>query len=167
VLGQDPRGEARIARLRADRLRAAQPDGRAYPVGEPMDVIFCRNVLIYFDKPTQEAVVTRLCRLPAAGRLPVLGHSESIAGSICRSTGRQHRIRGDRWPPKIRVLVIDDSASVRQTMKAILEADPEIEVIAAAADPFAAARHPGARCPTSSRWTWKCRAWTASPSCAS
>lgn len=43
--------------------------------------------------------------------------------------------------PRIRVLVIDDSASVRQTMKAILEEDPELEVIATAADPFAAARH--------------------------
>jgi two-component system chemotaxis response regulator CheB len=42
---------------------------------------------------------------------------------------------------KIRVLVIDDSASVRQTMTAILQEDPEIEVIAAASDPFSAARH--------------------------
>lgn len=42
---------------------------------------------------------------------------------------------------KTRVLVIDDSASVRQTMKAILEEDPELEVIATAADPFAAARY--------------------------
>lgn len=41
---------------------------------------------------------------------------------------------------KIRVLVVDDSASVRQTMKAILEEDSEIEVIGTAADPFAAAR---------------------------
>ena len=42
---------------------------------------------------------------------------------------------------KIRVLVIDDSASVRQAMTAILSADPQIEVIAAAADPIAAARY--------------------------
>ena len=42
---------------------------------------------------------------------------------------------------KIRVLIIDDSASVRQTMTAILSEDPAIEVIAAAADPFAAARY--------------------------
>ncbi len=42
---------------------------------------------------------------------------------------------------KIRVLIIDDSASVRQAMTAILSEDPEIEVIAAAADPFAAARY--------------------------
>ncbi|KQM28637.1 MULTISPECIES: protein-glutamate methylesterase/protein-glutamine glutaminase [unclassified Sphingomonas] len=41
---------------------------------------------------------------------------------------------------KIRVLIIDDSASVRQAMTAILSEDPAIEVIAAAADPFAAAR---------------------------
>ncbi|WP_294196789.1 chemotaxis response regulator protein-glutamate methylesterase [uncultured Sphingomonas sp.] len=42
---------------------------------------------------------------------------------------------------KTRVLVIDDSASVRQAMTAILSADPQIEVIGAAADPFAAARY--------------------------
>ena len=41
---------------------------------------------------------------------------------------------------KVRVLIVDDSASVRQTMKAILEEDSEIEVIGTAADPFAAAR---------------------------
>ena len=42
---------------------------------------------------------------------------------------------------KIRVLVIDDSASVRQTLTTILQEDPEIEVIAAASDPFSAARY--------------------------
>jgi two-component system chemotaxis response regulator CheB len=41
---------------------------------------------------------------------------------------------------KIRVLVIDDSASVRQAMTTILQEDPEIEVIGAAPDPFSAAR---------------------------
>ena len=41
----------------------------------------------------------------------------------------------------VRVLIIDDSASVRQAMTAILDEDPDIQVIAAAADPFAAARY--------------------------
>ncbi|SMC42593.1 chemotaxis response regulator protein-glutamate methylesterase [Novosphingobium sp. B1] len=41
---------------------------------------------------------------------------------------------------RTRVLIVDDSASVRQTMKAIFEEDPEIEVIGTAPDPFAAAR---------------------------
>src|ERR1700735_5642278 len=41
--------------------------------------------------------------------------------------------------PKIRVLVVDDSALVRQTLSEVLSADPEIEVIGTAGDPFAAA----------------------------
>ncbi len=41
--------------------------------------------------------------------------------------------------PKIRVLVVDDSAVVRQTLSEVLSSDPGIEVIATAGDPFAAA----------------------------
>jgi two-component system chemotaxis response regulator CheB len=41
---------------------------------------------------------------------------------------------------KTRVLVIDDSASVRQAMLAVLESDPQIEVIGTASDPFIAAK---------------------------
>ena len=40
---------------------------------------------------------------------------------------------------KIKFLIVDDSASVRQTLKEVLESDPDIEVIATAADPFIAA----------------------------
>ena len=39
---------------------------------------------------------------------------------------------------KIRVLIVDDSATVRQTLKAVLEMDPDIEVMAAASDPYVA-----------------------------
>jgi two-component system chemotaxis response regulator CheB len=41
---------------------------------------------------------------------------------------------------KIRVLIVDDSATVRQTLASILESDPQIEVIGVASDPFVAAR---------------------------
>ncbi|MFN7011971.1 MAG: chemotaxis response regulator protein-glutamate methylesterase [Allorhizobium sp.] len=41
---------------------------------------------------------------------------------------------------KVRVLIIDDSASVRQTLARVLEADPDIDVIGTASDPFMAAR---------------------------
>lgn len=41
---------------------------------------------------------------------------------------------------KIKVLIVDDSATVRQTLAGILGADPDIEVMGAASDPFAAAR---------------------------
>jgi two-component system, chemotaxis family, protein-glutamate methylesterase/glutaminase len=42
---------------------------------------------------------------------------------------------------KIRVLIVDDSAVVRQALTALLDSDPEIEVIGAAGDPFVAADH--------------------------
>lgn len=51
-----------------------------YDIGEPMDLIFCRNVLIYFDKPTQENVVRRLADCLRPGGYLFLGHSETIAG---------------------------------------------------------------------------------------
>ena len=41
---------------------------------------------------------------------------------------------------KVRVLIVDDSASVRQILQTILNDDPEIEVMATASDPFVAAR---------------------------
>ena len=52
----------------------------AYPVDGDMDLIFCRNILIYFDKPTQSKVLRQLCEhLRPCGYL-FLGHSESIVG---------------------------------------------------------------------------------------
>ena len=41
---------------------------------------------------------------------------------------------------KVRVLIVDDSASVRQILQSILGEDPDIEVMGTASDPFAAAR---------------------------
>ncbi|WP_137154620.1 protein-glutamate O-methyltransferase CheR [Rhizobium sp. FKL33] len=52
----------------------------AYPVGDPMHMIFCRNVMIYFDKPTQERVLTRLCDCLEPGGFLFIGHSETISG---------------------------------------------------------------------------------------
>ena len=49
-----------------------------YPVHESFDVIFCRNVLIYFDKETQKSVLMRLCNKLKKGGLLFIGHSESI-----------------------------------------------------------------------------------------
>ena len=42
------------------------------------DIIFCRNVMIYFDQPTQDKVTTNLIRLLKPGGLLLIGHSESI-----------------------------------------------------------------------------------------
>lgn len=43
-------------------------------------VIFCRNVMIYFDKPTQEQVVNRLAGCLEPGGYLLIGHSESLTG---------------------------------------------------------------------------------------
>ena len=51
-----------------------------YPVSEKFHVIFCRNVLIYFDRPTQEAVINKLCNHLVPGGYFFLGHSESATG---------------------------------------------------------------------------------------
>ncbi|QHT68149.1 protein-glutamate O-methyltransferase [Rhodocytophaga rosea] len=44
------------------------------------DLVFCRNVIIYFDKPTQEKVINKLCDKIKPGGYFFLGHSESITG---------------------------------------------------------------------------------------
>jgi chemotaxis methyl-accepting protein methylase len=51
----------------------------SYPVDRDVDVIFCRNILIYFSKPMQQAVLTRLASHLRPGGFLVLGHSESFA----------------------------------------------------------------------------------------
>ncbi len=79
------RADRRDVRI-ASRLRSRVGFGRMnlmdpkYQVGNPMHIIFCRNVLIYFDKPTQSDVLTRLCDCLLPGGYMFIGHSESITG---------------------------------------------------------------------------------------
>ncbi len=49
-----------------------------YDVEGNFDILFCRNVLIYFDRPTQERVINKLCTKLKKGGYFFLGHSESI-----------------------------------------------------------------------------------------
>lgn len=51
-----------------------------YGIREMFDVIFCRNVLIYFERKTQEAVVQKLCRNLTPGGYLFVSHSESLSG---------------------------------------------------------------------------------------
>jgi len=49
-----------------------------WPIKGPFDVIFCRNVIIYFDKTTQQDLFTRYYDMLAPGGLLMLGHSENL-----------------------------------------------------------------------------------------
>jgi len=50
----------------------------ALPMSGPLDTIFCRNVVIYFDKETQRSLFARMAVLQRPADLLFLGHSESL-----------------------------------------------------------------------------------------
>jgi chemotaxis protein methyltransferase CheR len=52
----------------------------SFPVPRDFDIIFCRNVIIYFDKKTQETLIGKFCQHLKPHRFLLLGHSETIMG---------------------------------------------------------------------------------------
>jgi len=70
-IGPEARNHVRFRRL--NFMEEFSFDGQ-------LDVIFCRNVVIYFDRATQERLFMRFCRKLAVGGYLFIGHSESLAG---------------------------------------------------------------------------------------
>jgi chemotaxis protein methyltransferase CheR len=68
------------------------------PLQGPFDVMFCRNVMIYFDKPTQRTILQKFAPLLREDGLLFAGHSESFlhAADVFRSLGRTVYERADR-----------------------------------------------------------------------
>ncbi len=115
------------------------------------DVIFCRNVFIYFTPEQAESSSKALARSLFPDGLLFLGLSESLAGfaldatslgpSIYQPRGRKSpaapppRVEPPSAPApsivkeRIRVLIVDDSLTIRKLLERVLSEDPEIEVV--------------------------------------
>jgi chemotaxis protein methyltransferase CheR len=52
-----------------------------WPFTEPFDVVFCRNVMIYFDAQTQRKVLERIHRVMKPGGTLFVGHAENFSDS--------------------------------------------------------------------------------------
>ncbi|OZI82265.1 CheR family methyltransferase [Bordetella genomosp. 6] len=72
--------------VRFDTLNLLAPH---WPINEKFDAIFCRNVMIYFDKPTQARILRRFVPLLKPGGLLFAGHSENFT-----YISRDFRLRG-------------------------------------------------------------------------
>jgi len=86
----DPQDWYRVAgpyRVRAEFARLNLMDRFTWP--RPFPIVFCRNVMIYFDKPTQERVVAKLAAAVEPGGYLFVGHAESL-------TGLRHRLEYQR-----------------------------------------------------------------------
>jgi chemotaxis protein methyltransferase CheR len=60
-----------------------------WPIKGPFDAIFCRNVMIYFDKPTQHKILQRFVPIMQRDALLFAGHSESLQGiDLFKSRGK-------------------------------------------------------------------------------
>lgn len=69
------------------RVNLLEPN---WPVRGPLDIIFCRNVMIYFDKPTQYKILSRFAPMMQPDGLMMAGHSESFlhAADLFKSLGK-------------------------------------------------------------------------------
>ncbi|MCP4644833.1 MAG: protein-glutamate O-methyltransferase [bacterium] len=65
------------------RLNLSTPP---FPMRGPLDVVFCRNVMIYFDNPVRQNLIEQIFKLLKPGGYLMVGHSESL-------TGIQHRFK--------------------------------------------------------------------------
>lgn len=94
---RDHRGSTYVVRPELRRLvtfkqlNLMQP----LPMPGPLDVIFCRNTVIYFDRDTQRDLFARIAPLQRSGDLLYLGHSESLlsVSSDYESIGRTTYLR--------------------------------------------------------------------------
>ena len=67
---------ARLIEFRTFNLMSS-----SWSMGDPFDIVFCRNVMIYFDAPTQRRVLERMHGVMRPGSVLFVGHSENFTDS--------------------------------------------------------------------------------------
>ena len=67
---------ARLIEFRTFNLMSSN-----WSMGDPFDIVFCRNVMIYFDAPTQRRVLERMHGVMRPGSVLFVGHSENFTDS--------------------------------------------------------------------------------------
>ena len=105
------------------------------------DAIFCRNVMIYFDKDMQKQLLERFVPLLKPDGLLFIGHSENLSQLSSRYVIRGqtvYSIQAAGSDEKIKVLCVDDSALMRQLMREIINSHPDMTVVDVAPDPYVA-----------------------------
>jgi chemotaxis protein methyltransferase CheR len=65
------------AKIQFERINFMDDD---FGIKTQFDVIFCRNVIIYFDRPTQERLISKFYNYLKPGGFLFLGHSETMTG---------------------------------------------------------------------------------------
>jgi len=105
-----------------DSIRA-MVDFRRVNLLDENKIVFCRNVLIYFDTKAINKVINSLYKVLRAGGYLFLGHAETITGM---NTGFERR---KALMQQYGVLVVDDSSFMRRCISLIIEKDPQLFVI--------------------------------------
>ena len=79
VVGGDTHFEVRETLRNRIIYRRMNLSGFPYPLKGPLDVIFCRNVMIYFDDRVRRSLINEIVRLLRPGGLLFTGHAESLS----------------------------------------------------------------------------------------
>lgn len=123
------------------------------PGHSPFQVIFCRNVLIYFNAETQLSIVSQLAQFMSSEGTLILGHSDSFtshsqlkmkSGSIYLKSSQKLSVSSDlqitsnlksnttQSLTKQKILVVDDSPTLRKVLNHLLNKDYEVFEVSSA-----------------------------------
>lgn len=131
------RDQYRIRRELRERIRFFQLNlmQDIWPQQGLFDAIFCRNVLIYFERPTQEQVVRRLLQRLAPHGLLFLGHAECLNGFSISTQAVAHSVYahpGAYAPAKVKISRLENARTNPASSSQWRTSKPQLGATAAA-----------------------------------